>query len=272
MSFITDAARWRALSTRDATANDHFVYIVKSTRIYCRPTCPARLARRANIGFCNTPAQAEAAGYRACKRCKPDVKSTEDPQEKAVAKACTLIAEAVSNGGVNGSLRLQDLARGVGLTPRYFHKIFKDKKGMTPKEYAKAKMNESRDGLAAAPHDTMVDLNSFNLAAFDFNDLVNFDLEEPLPMEEPLPTMDSLPGMFGIEIDANVQGTAPALGTFDPNVVDAGLLDVDKVSKCIESETALMATTAAFELDAALVLNSETLSDLNQGMYKDIFM
>ncbi|KAF2259706.1 hypothetical protein CC78DRAFT_447067, partial [Lojkania enalia] len=136
--FTTDAARWRALTIRDASANGQFVYAVKSTNIYCRPICPARLARRANVGFYRTSAEAEKAGFRACKRCKPDAERIEDPQALAVTKVCNLIEEALK-GEDPKSFRLQDLAKSVGLTPRYFHKIFKDKTGVTPKEYAKNK-------------------------------------------------------------------------------------------------------------------------------------
>ncbi|PVI08084.1 hypothetical protein DM02DRAFT_549418, partial [Periconia macrospinosa] len=142
MAYTTDAARWRALSTRDPASNNAFVYTVKSTQVYCRPTCPARLARRANIGFCETPLEAQRAGYRACKRCRPDLETTEDPQFKAVAKARALIEELVEKGEGKEGLRLEDLARKVGLTRRYFHKIFKDRVGVTPREYAVAKMEE----------------------------------------------------------------------------------------------------------------------------------
>ncbi|KKY15717.1 putative dna repair and transcription factor ada [Diplodia seriata] len=73
--YTTPHARWRALATRDPHAHTSFVYAVRSTRIYCRPTCPARLARRANIDFYDSAAAAVTAlpGYRACKRCRPDV-------------------------------------------------------------------------------------------------------------------------------------------------------------------------------------------------------
>ncbi|PSN63508.1 hypothetical protein BS50DRAFT_454573, partial [Corynespora cassiicola Philippines] len=139
MLFATDAARWRALTIRDPAANGHFVYSVKSTNCYCRPTCPGRLARRANVGFFHTAKEAEAAGFRACKRCKPDSDIVDDPQERAVTKALNIIDKAVKEKTVK-AFRLQDLAKHVGLTPRYFHKIFKDKLGMTPKEYTNAMM------------------------------------------------------------------------------------------------------------------------------------
>ncbi|KAF2187616.1 hypothetical protein K469DRAFT_482321, partial [Zopfia rhizophila CBS 207.26] len=173
MSFTTDQSRWRALTVRDANANGHFVYSVKSTGIYCRPTCPARLARRANVGFYKTSAEAEAAGFRACKRCKPEAGTIDDPQERAVAKACALIEEALQ-GSKPKSIKLQDLAKSVGLTPRYFHKIFKDKTGMTPKEYAKSKA-QGLEGAGAIPVSTegQTMFESLDLESFDFTDLMN---------------------------------------------------------------------------------------------------
>ncbi|OCK74328.1 hypothetical protein K432DRAFT_270092, partial [Lepidopterella palustris CBS 459.81] len=134
-SFTTSQSRWRALTTRDATASGHFVYSVKSTGIYCRPNCPSRLARRANVDFYLTPADAETAGFLPCKRCKPETADREDPAERAVERAYDFITAAARNGNAE-ALTLQDLATHVGLTPRYFHKIFKDKTGITPKEYA----------------------------------------------------------------------------------------------------------------------------------------
>ncbi|KAG9596227.1 hypothetical protein KCU77_g5192, partial [Aureobasidium melanogenum] len=67
-TFETPSSRWQALVTRNPAANGTFVYCVLTTHIYCRPTCPARLARRANVEFFSTSSEAEAAGYRACKR------------------------------------------------------------------------------------------------------------------------------------------------------------------------------------------------------------
>jgi methylphosphotriester-DNA--protein-cysteine methyltransferase len=179
MAYNTDAARWRALATRDVNANGHFIYSVRSTNIYCRPTCPARLARRANVGFYETALQAEADGFRACKRCKPNT-VLEDPQERAVERACILIEEAVKKDDPR-ALRLHDLAKNVGLTPRYFHKIFKDKTGVTPKEWAKTRATQpscssGTPALTASPAEgaevEIADWNSFN-----FNELVDFDID-----------------------------------------------------------------------------------------------
>jgi methylphosphotriester-DNA--protein-cysteine methyltransferase len=183
MAYNTDAARWRALATRDVNANGHFIYSVRSTNIYCRPTCPARLARRANVGFYETPLQAEADGFRACKRCKPNT-AIEDPQERAVEKACVLIDEAVKKDDAK-ALRLHDLAKNVGLTPRYFHKIFKDKMGVTPKEWAKTRTLRSSCSsetlaLSTSPTSSPVEGAENEIAdwnSFNFNELVDFDID-----------------------------------------------------------------------------------------------
>lgn len=178
MTFVTTQSRWRALTTRDATADGHFVYSVKSTGIYCKPNCSARLARRANVGFYDTAAEAEQAGFRACKRCKPESGNRDDPQERAVGKACMLIAEAKKNGNT-GAIRLQDLATHVGLTPRYFHKIFKDKTGVTPKEYARLNGKESTKIVG------IIEDATFVLGAGD-----NVDVNDDFLLHLPVPEFD----------------------------------------------------------------------------------
>ena len=230
MAYITDAARWRALATRDANANGHFIYSVKSTNIYCRPTCPARLARRANVGFYKTPSDAEADGFRACKRCKPNA-VLEDPQERAVEKACMLIDEAVKNDDPK-ALRLQDLAKNVGLTPRYFHKIFKDKTGVTPKEWAKARAapqssSSATTALTASPmDDTDVDTTDWESFNFnDFSDLVDFDIDGSATLGYNLATGAAEPVSMGHgnAIDVDILYELWTSG-YEPNDVDAGAL------------------------------------------------
>ncbi|KAL1968997.1 hypothetical protein VTN77DRAFT_831 [Rasamsonia byssochlamydoides] len=136
------AARWRAVTTRDASANT-FVYAVRSTRIYCRPSCPARLARRANIEFFDTPAQAEAAGFRPCKRCTPHLHVRDDPQVRVVQRARDTIAAAVSSGQ---RPKLQELAAEANLTPSHFHRVFKKIAGITPGQYARTIREEKNNG------------------------------------------------------------------------------------------------------------------------------
>ncbi|KAJ4990231.1 hypothetical protein SVAN01_04322 [Stagonosporopsis vannaccii] len=176
MPYTTEAQRWRALATRDPNANGHFFYSVKSTQIYCRPTCPARLARRANISFQKTIAEAEALGFRACKRCKPNVEN-EDPQDKAVAKAMGFIEEAVRKGEAK-NLKLHDLAKKVGLTPRYFHKIFKDKTATTPREYtnivaAQHSSSSPSSGSDASPSN----VENFDWDTFDISELAVYQFD-----------------------------------------------------------------------------------------------
>jgi methylphosphotriester-DNA--protein-cysteine methyltransferase len=211
MAYTTDAARWRALATRDANANGHFIYTVKSTNIYCRPTCPARLARRANVGFYKTSSEAEANGFRACKRCKPDT-ILEDSQTKAVVKACMLIEEATKNDDMK-ALRLQDLAQNVGLTPRYFHKIFKDKTGVTPKEWAKAKTRPQSSSIptpsltASPPTDMALDTFDWEASNYtDFNGLVDFDMDGSATLGYNLATGAAQPVSmgYGNAIDVNI--------------------------------------------------------------------
>lgn len=174
MSYVTEAQRWRALATRDPNANGHFFYSVKSTQIYCRPTCPARLARRANISFQKTIAEAEALGFRACKRCRPNVEN-EDPQDKAVAKAMGFIEEAARKGEAK-NLKLHDLAKKVGLTPRYFHKIFKDKTGTTPREYTNivAAQHSSSSSPISTFEASPSQVENFDWDSFDISELSSY--------------------------------------------------------------------------------------------------
>ncbi|KXL51148.1 hypothetical protein M433DRAFT_140886 [Acidomyces richmondensis BFW] len=147
------AARWKAVAARDAS-NNTFVYAVRSTRNYCRPSCPARLPRRANVEFFDTPAQAESAGYRACKRCQPDVARQDDPQSRLVQKARDSIAAAVISLSSGGRPRLQELAAEANLTPSHFHRVFKKITGVTPGQYARA----MRDVMEASKKADSVDI------------------------------------------------------------------------------------------------------------------
>ena len=131
-SYLTDQERWEAVIHRDKNADDAFVYSVKTTGVYCRPSCPARLARRENVAFHLTPKDAERAGFRACKRCKPNDPSAHGEQAAIVAKACKLIVDAEE------PLSLDALAEAIGMSPWHFHRVFKSMTGLTPKAYAAA--------------------------------------------------------------------------------------------------------------------------------------
>ena len=123
--------RWAKVMARDTASDGQFVYSVKSTGVYCRPSCAARLANPANVRFHLTPAAAQAEGFRACKRCKPDL-GCEAPHAAKVAEAARRIAASEE------SPSLTSLAKRAGLSPHHFHRVFKAITGLTPKDYAAA--------------------------------------------------------------------------------------------------------------------------------------
>ncbi|AGA26990.1 bifunctional DNA-binding transcriptional regulator/O6-methylguanine-DNA methyltransferase Ada [Singulisphaera acidiphila] len=141
--FSSDEARWRAVTDRDPAADGHFYFSVRTTGVYCKPSCPARLALRENVRFHATCQNAEAAGFRACKRCKPNEASLTERQASVVARACRTIEEAEEVPS------LEELATSVGMSRYHFHRIFKEQTGLTPKGYASAhRAQRVRDQLA----------------------------------------------------------------------------------------------------------------------------
>ena len=137
-----DEDRWEAVVARDASFEGQFYIAVRTTGIYCRPGCPARLPKRANVRFFDTRNEAERAGFRPCKRCKPDQPSLGELHAGKIAQACRLIETA------DEAPKLDDLAATVGLSPYHFHRIFKQALGVTPKAYATAhRAKRVREGL-----------------------------------------------------------------------------------------------------------------------------
>jgi len=129
---VTEAdPRWAKVMARDTASDGQFVYSVKSTGVYCRPSCAARLANPANVRFHLTPAAAQTEGFRACKRCKPDL-GCEAPHAAKVADAARRIAASEETPS------LTSLAKRAGLSPHHFHRVFKAITGLTPKDYAAA--------------------------------------------------------------------------------------------------------------------------------------
>ena len=124
---------WEAVRRRDPAFDGKIVFAVRTTGVYCRPSCASRPAKRENVAFFSTPAEAEKAGYRACKRCRPDKTGAPDPQIEAVRRACKRIDEAEE------APKLAELAANVGLSPHHFHRVFKAATGVTPKAYAAEK-------------------------------------------------------------------------------------------------------------------------------------
>lgn len=129
---------WQQVLMRDAGADGQFVYAVKSTGIYCKPSCPSRRPERKNVSFFPAPAAAEAAGFRACLRCEPQrVAPKADPQAAAIAKAAEFVA---ARGGQRTSL--DEMAEAAGVGKFAVLRGFKRVLGVTPGEYARAQRKE----------------------------------------------------------------------------------------------------------------------------------
>lgn len=124
--------RWARVLARDASADGQFVYAVKTTGVYCQPSSPSRLPRPENVEFFETPADAEAAGYRPSRRAGPDQTTFRAQQTALVAQACRRIEAA------DTPPTLDALAQDASLSPYHFHRLFKSVTGLTPKAYADA--------------------------------------------------------------------------------------------------------------------------------------
>src|SRR5438876_6615137 len=123
---------WAAVTSRDAWADGAFVYAVHTTGVYCRPGCASRQPRRENVAFYETGAAAEAAGFRPCKRCRPNEASSADRHVAAIGRACALIRAR------DTLPTLAELAAAAGISRFHFHRVFKQITGATPREWGKA--------------------------------------------------------------------------------------------------------------------------------------
>lgn len=137
--------RWAAVRARDPRADGAFVYSVRTTGVYCRPSCASRPARPENVRFHAGVAEAEAAGFRPCKRCRPTEPPLAERQVALAAAACRTIEEAEAPPS------LAALAKAAGLSPHHFHRVFKAATGLTPIAYARAhRARRLRDALPAS--------------------------------------------------------------------------------------------------------------------------
>lgn len=126
----TNVELWRAIKRRDYHYDESFVFGVRSTGIYCRPSCPARTPRRNQVVFFLSSQLAEDAGFRACKRCRPDDRSFATLQRTRVEETCSFI-----NQNLDRKLSLAELGKHANLNPFYFQRLFKRIAGVTPREY-----------------------------------------------------------------------------------------------------------------------------------------
>jgi AraC family transcriptional regulator of adaptative response/methylated-DNA-[protein]-cysteine methyltransferase len=135
--------RWAAVASRDAAADGAFVYSVRTTGVYCRPSCPSRVAKPENVRFHANCEAAEQAGFRPCLRCRPNEPRSDAQAAATVAVLCRYIEDA------EASPTLDRLARRVGMSPGHLHRLFKATTGVTPKAYARAqRAKKVQAGLA----------------------------------------------------------------------------------------------------------------------------
>src|SRR5580698_9117279 len=140
-------ARWSVVQSRDRRADGSFVYAVRSTGIYCKPSCPSRRPRREQVAYFSLPAAAEQKGFRACKRCKPQLARVQDPRTDAVARVCREIDRQVQNAGRLASesarsdflLTLPTLGKVAGLGSHQLERAFRSVMGISPRQYADAR-------------------------------------------------------------------------------------------------------------------------------------
>jgi AraC family transcriptional regulator of adaptative response/methylated-DNA-[protein]-cysteine methyltransferase len=145
LASVADDPRWARIVARDKTADGHLWYSVATTGVYCRPSCPSRTANPKNVQLHDSLEGAKATGFRPCRRCNPDGPSIECENARLVARACRVIEESEEEPS------LEQLADGVGLSPSYFHRVFKSATGLTPKDYAAAhRAKKVRQGLASS--------------------------------------------------------------------------------------------------------------------------
>jgi AraC family transcriptional regulator, regulatory protein of adaptative response / methylated-DNA-[protein]-cysteine methyltransferase len=134
-------ALWCAVQSRDRTSDGVFVYAVRSTGIYCRPSCPSRKPRREQVVFFQIPEAAEQQGFRACQRCRPRAVNLRDPRTASVASVCREIDARIraEEGGDNeAGLTLSSLSKVVGMAPNQLERAFRRVMGITPRQYADA--------------------------------------------------------------------------------------------------------------------------------------
>lgn len=129
----SDAARWAAVMARDARVDGQFVYAVKTTGVFCRPSCPSRRPRPENVRFFVTTAAAEAAGFRSCRRCRPTEQRGPSSSSEAMTKTAAFL-----DAHADRTITLSELAAMAGLSPAHFQRTFTRTLGMSPRQYQAA--------------------------------------------------------------------------------------------------------------------------------------
>src|SRR6195952_4195971 len=154
---------WQQVLARDANADGQFFYGVKSTGVYCKPSCPSRRPERKNVSFFPTQAAAEAAGFRACLRCEPErVEPKADPQAEAIAKAAAYMTEHAGQ-----RTKLDDVAQAAGVGKFAVMRGFKRVLGVTPGEFARAQRKERFRDRLQTPKASRVSKSPITEAVYD---------------------------------------------------------------------------------------------------------
>jgi AraC family transcriptional regulator of adaptative response/methylated-DNA-[protein]-cysteine methyltransferase len=127
-------AYWTAVSQRDRSFDGVIYYAVRSTGIYCQPSCPSRRPRRDNVEFFTQPQNAERAGFRPCRRCRPNEVRTTSEHVEIVRRACRYVEQ-----NLESSLTLEEIAQAAGVSGGFLHRTFKALTGITPRQYVEAR-------------------------------------------------------------------------------------------------------------------------------------
>ncbi|MDQ3928105.1 MAG: bifunctional DNA-binding transcriptional regulator/O6-methylguanine-DNA methyltransferase Ada [Chloroflexota bacterium] len=134
-ALLSDESCWEAVLRRDSGLDGAFVYGVRSTGVFCRPSCPSRRPRREQVRFFPIPEAAEQAGFRSCRRCRPVDAEVRDPHLGLVQQVCRLIEREPED---EGATSLTALSEAVGLSPYHLQRVFKRVMGISPRQYAEA--------------------------------------------------------------------------------------------------------------------------------------
>lgn len=177
LMFESDDSRWAAVLGRDTAADEQFVYGVLTTKIFCRPICKARLPRRGNVTFFSRSDDAAQAGFRACKRCKPDG-SDAMPEEDAAKKIRQFLEQRPADDA--SAPTVSELAERLNISKWHLHRVFKKVTGLTPGEY----FGRQTGNAAASPSD-----NSNSNSTSNSNSMK----VEEIPLQQPMDEVISFP-------------------------------------------------------------------------------
>ncbi len=130
MDMFSTALMWQAVAAGDELYDGRFYYGVKTTMIFCRPSCSSKLPKKENTVYFDSAAEAQAAGYRPCKRCRPEISGIYSPERELLDAACQIINLEFENEGL-----AETLPGRLGISAFHFQRMFKKIKGETPAEY-----------------------------------------------------------------------------------------------------------------------------------------